>query len=303
MIGNHAQALALASRAYGVRAHVVMPTISTPSKIEATKGYGAEVIFSGSTSQERDAVAEEVKRRTGAVYVPPDFHPDIILGQGTAALELEEQVSKMISRNNALSAHHEPCSLNVQACGNANGGDFNSQNQRSCNRFGQLDAVITPCGGGGLLSGTATALYGTGTHVFGAEPSFQGADDARRALASGERITNVNSLTIADGLRTHVKDIPWGVISNKEKVKGIYAVGEEQIMSAMSLILERMKILVEPSAAVGLAVCLYNEDFRALVEKEGGEEGWDVGIVLSGGNTTIEAITKMIGNLSEKINR
>lgn len=303
MIGNHAQALALASRAYGVRAHVVMPTISTPSKIEATKGYGAEVIFSGSTSQERDAVAEEVKRRTGAVYVPSDFHPDIILGQGTAALELEEQVSKMISRNNALSAHHEPCSLNGQACGNPNGGDLNSQNQRSRNRIGQLDAVITPCGGGGLLSGTATALYGTGTHVFGAEPSFQGADDARRALASGERITNVNSLTIADGLRTHVKDIPWGVISDKEKVKGIYAVGEEQIMSAMSLILERMKILVEPSAAVGLAVCLYNEDFRALVEKEGGEEGWDVGIVLSGGNTTIEAITKMLGSLSEKINR
>ncbi len=246
-----------------------MPAISTPSKIEATKGYGAEVIFSGSTSQERDAVAAEVKKRTGAIYIPPDFHPDIILGQGTTALELEEQVRDMVTKDGSLSVH---------------------QNSLS---HGPLDAVITPLGGGGLLSGVATALSGTGTLVFGAEPSFEGADDGRRSLASGEHITHVQSLTIADGLRTHVKDIPWSVISNKERVHGVYAVSEDQILQTMRLVLERMKIFVEPSAVVGLAVCLFDEDFRALVEREGGEEGWDVGIVLSGGNTSVDTITKM----------
>lgn len=275
--GNHAQALALAARTFGIPAHVVMPAISTPSKIEATKGYGAEVVFSGSTSQERDAVAAQVKKRTGAIYIPPDFHPDIILGQGTAALELEEQVRDLVTKDGSLSVH-EHSSLH------GNGQSLTA---------GLLDAVLTPLGGGGLLSGVATALSGTGTLVFGAEPSFDGADDGRRSLVSGEHITHVQSLTIADGLRTHVKDIPWSVIRDKKKVHGVYAVSEEQILQTMRLVLERMKIFVEPSAVVGLAVCLFDEDFRALVEKEGGKEGWDVGIVLSGGNTSVEAITRM----------
>lgn len=272
-----------------------MPTISTPSKIEATKGYGAEVIFSGSTSQERDVIAEEVRKRTGAVFIPPDCHPDIIMGQGTAALEFEEQVHKMISRDGSLSVHPQI----IDALGNNHpNGDalLKDQEMPSCKRSGNLDAVITPCGGGGLLSGTAIALHGTGTHVFGAEPAFEGADDVRRGLAAGERITSVNSLTIADGLRTYVKEIPWSVISDKEKVRGVYAVSEEQIKNAMKLLIERMKVFVEPSAAVGLAICLYDEDFRALVKREGGEEGWDVGVILSGGNTSIEAIIKMFND-------
>lgn len=267
-----------------------MPAISTPSKIEATKGYGAEVIFSGSTSEERDAVAAEVRKRTGAVYVPPDFHPDIILGQGTTALELEEQVKEMVSKNGSLSVHHNSTWIDGQ--------------ESLCQRTaGHLDAVITPLGGGGLLSGVATALHGTGTFVFGAEPSFEGADDGRRSLASGQHIKTVNSLTIADGLRTHVKDIPWTVISNKEKVRGVFAVSEEQILQAMKLVLERMKMFVEPSAVVGLAACLYDEDFRALIEREGGEEGWNVGVVLSGGNTTVEAITQMFSVKEKRAER
>lgn len=118
----------------------------------------------------------------------------------------------------------------------------------------------------------ATALSGTGTLGFGAEPSFEGADDGRRSLALGEQITHVQPLTIADGLRPHVKVIPWSVIRNKEKVRGVYAVSEEQILQTMRLVLERMKTFVEPSAIVGLSVCLFDEDFQALVE-EGGEEG------------------------------
>lgn len=301
MIGNHAQALALAARTYEIPAHVVMPSISTPSKIEATKGYGAEVIFSGSTAQERAAVAAEVEKRTGAVFVPPDFHPDIILGQGTTALELEKQVQGLVAKNAALSVHYNTsAAANVQGITGKSSTEEDSSSQKGP---GHLDAVIAPLGGGGLLSGVATALSGTGTLVFGAEPSFEGADDGRRSLASGTHITNVNSLTIADGLRTHMKYIPWTVIRNKEKVRGVFAVSEEQILQAMKLVLERMKVFVEPSAVVGLAVCLYDEDFRALVEKEGGEEGWDVGVVLSGGNTTVEAITKMFSVTEKRAER
>lgn len=268
-----------------------MPTISTPSKIAATQGYGAEVIFSGSTSQEREAVVEEVIRRTGAVLVPPYDHPDIILGQGTMALELEEQVRELIWEDPSLSVR---CRQNVVHDGEVyRNGEYNDDGISTGEVARRLDAVIAPLGGGGMLSGVATALSGTGTAVFGAEPSFEGADDGRRGLAANERITTVRTLTIADGLRTPVGELTWTVISDKSKVRGVFAVSEDQILSAMKLVLERMKVFVEPSAVVGLAVCLYDEEFRYLVEKEGGEEGWDIGVILSGGNTTVEAITRM----------
>ncbi|KAL9592489.1 MAG: hypothetical protein Q9179_006668 [Wetmoreana sp. 5 TL-2023] len=299
--GNHAQALALAARTYGVKAYIVMPTISTPSKIAATKGYGAEVIFSGSTSQEREAVVEAVIKRTGATLVPPYDHPHIILGQGTMALELEKQIKELVESEPSLSVYR-PC--------NAGNGpssiDDASQdgNVRSCERrAGQLDAVVAPLGGGGMLAGIATALYRTGTRVFGAEPSFEGADDGRRGLEANQRITTVRTLTIADGLRTPVGKINWTVISDKSKVEGIFAVTEEQILSAMGLVIERMKIFIEPSAAVALAVCLYNEEFRKMVEEEGGEEGWDIGVIFSGGNTTLEAVSKMFATGEKRAER
>ena len=268
-----------------------MPTISTPSKIAATKGYGAKVIFSGSTSQERETVVEDVIRRTGAVLVPPYDHPNILLGQGTMALELEEQVRGLVAEDESLSVHGN---TRKEVNGHANGISKIQDQCVSLNKgSGHLDAVITPLGGGGMLSGVATALKGTGTLVFGAEPSFEGADDGRRGLAANERITSVKTLTIADGLRTPVGKLTWTVISDKTKVRGVFAVSEKQILTAMRLVLERMKVFVEPSAVVGLAVCLYDEEFRRLVEEEGGDEGWNIGIVLSGGNTTMEAITKM----------
>ncbi|KAI9881470.1 MAG: hypothetical protein M1830_000032 [Pleopsidium flavum] len=287
--GNHAQALALAARTRGIPAYIVMPTISTPSKIAATKGYGAEVIFSGSTSEEREAVVHDVIKRTGAILVPPYDHPHIILGQGTMALEFEDQVREMVEDRPELSVHR-PQDRDTTTNGEANG----MKNAHSSKRKGgKLDAVIAPCGGGGMLSGIATALHCTGTHVFGAEPFFQGADDAKRGLAAHQRIESVKTLTIADGLRTPVGEIPWTVISDPEKVRGVYAVSEEQIKAAMRFVLERMKVFVEPSAVVGLAVVLFDEGFRRMVEREGGVEGWDVGVVLSGGNTTMEAIAKL----------
>jgi threonine dehydratase len=232
-----------------------MPSISTPSKIAGTRSLGAHVVFSGSTSKERETmVAELQKEHPGAVVVPPYDHPDIILGQGTASLEFEKQVEDLGRK---------------------------------------LDAVITPLGGGGLLAGTATAMYGTGIQVFGSEPRYQGANDGELGLKQGKRIENVSTLTIADGLRTPVGAINWSVISDPEKLKGIYSVTEEQIKKAMKLVLERMKVLVEPSACVPLAVVLYNEDFRRMVEREAGEEGWNIGVIFSGGNTTVEAIAKL----------
>ena len=289
MLGNHAQALALAARTHKVKAYIVMPSISTPSKIAATQGYGAEVIFSGSTSQEREAVVEQVIKGTGATLVPPYDHPYIILGQGTMALELEEQVRELLTGKHSVSIQNED---KTATDGFLAPSEMVDHNERS-GQPGHLDAVIAPLGGGGMLSGIATALHGTGIIVFGAEPSFEGADDGRRGLEANERITTVKTLTIADGLRTPVGEIPWTVISDKSKVRGVYAVTEEQILSAMKLVLERMKVFIEPSAAVGLAVCLYDEAFRRLVDKEAGKEGWNIGIVLSGGNTTLEAISKM----------
>ncbi|KAL8942334.1 MAG: hypothetical protein Q9216_001716 [Gyalolechia sp. 2 TL-2023] len=275
-----------------------MPTISTPSKIAATKGYGAEVVFSGSTSDEREAVVEDVIRQTGATLVPPYDHPNIILGQGTMALELEQQVQELVDSDSLLSVHRED---NRTSNGHptVNGNVENRSSSSHIPRAGHLDAVIAPLGGGGMLAGIATALEGTGTRVFGAEPSFEGADDGRRGLKANQRIPSVKTLTIADGLRTPVGKINWTVISDKAKVKGVFAVTEEQILSAMKLVVERMKIFVEPSAVVGLAVCLYDEEFRKMVEEEGGEEGWDVGVILSGGNTTLEAVSKMFATESK----
>lgn len=294
--GNHAQALALAARRLGVTAHIVMPTISAPSKITATKGYGAQVYFSGSTSQERETVTDEVRRETGALYIPPYDHPDIILGQGTMALELEEQAAELIRRNPNLSVHHKSIHTRLDSH-SANDTSPPSKCPAGASPFGphHLDAVIAPLGGGGMLSGIATALHPTPTRVYGAEPSFEGCDDGRRGLASSppKRITHVSSLTIADGLRTPVGEIPWSIISDKTYVKGVFAVTEDQIKAAMRLVLERMKVLVEPSAVVGLAVALFDEEWRREVEREGGEDGWDVGVVLSGGNVAVEAIAAL----------
>jgi threonine dehydratase len=134
---------------------------------------------------------------------------------------------------------------------------------------------------------------GTGILVFGAEPEFEGGDDCKRGIEQGKRIEKVKTLTIADGLRTPVGAYPWSVIYERKLVRQMFSVTEEQIKSAFKLVLERMKVVVEPSAVVGVATALYNEEFRRLVEREGGEEGWDLGVVLSGGNVSVEALGKL----------
>lgn len=310
-----------------------MPSISTPSKIAATKALTPNVIFSGSTSQEREQKVKEVIAETRAVLVPPYDHADIVLGQGTVGVEMEAQF--------AGRREGQVCTVRTEEEGKE--GEEEDEGKEGFQRpEKQLDAIIAPCGGGGLLAGIATYFSSSTSDnqtdpsssisqtqsyqqsppaeqeqqihghapttrrrrtplIFGAEPSFQGADDARRSLASGsgERITTVKSLTIADGLRTPLGRINWEIIKQPDqgaerKVEGIYSVSEEQIKSAMRLLLERAKWVVEPSGAVALAVVLFDEGFRKRVE-ERQEEGrpWNIGIVISGGNTTVDAIASL----------
>lgn len=246
----------------GLPAHIIMPENSMPQKIAATRGYGANVVFSGSTSVEREAVAARVVDDTGGRLVPPYDHPDIILGQGTMGLEFQDQVRELMG-------------------GSGTG----------------LDAIMTPCGGGGMLSGVGLSCEGTGILVFGAEPSFQGADDARRGYYAGRRVEAVSSMTVADGLRTPLGEHPWAIIHDRRLVAGMYSVSEAEILAAMRLLLERAKLVVEPSACVGLAVALFNEDFRAMVERNAGDDGWDLGLVLSGGNVGLDALKALFAGL------
>ena len=283
--GNHAQALSLAALHFSIPSYIVMPTISTPSKIAGTRLYTPNVIFSGSTSQEREAVVAEVIKDKDAILVPPYDHPDIILGQGTCGLEMAEQFLGAQAKISRGTEQRE---------------EANGKTVRK-----GLDAVLAPLGGGGLLAGTATYFSDQlTTLVFGAEPSYQGGDDGRRGLARGKRIEHVKTLTIADGLRTPVGITNWSVISDRAKVEGLYTVSEGEIKMAMRLVFERMKVVVEPSGCVGLAVVLFNEEFRSMVsrrQRESGLEIWDVGIVLSGGNTTMKALSKLFSEEGEHV--
>jgi threonine dehydratase len=383
--GNHAQALSLAASTFEVPAYIVMPSISTPSKILATQALTPHVIFSGSTSEEREEKVKEVIARTGAVLIPPYDHGDVVLGQGTVGVEIEEQFK--VRRDGQVCTVHAPGENDLAGVANGTMGMAGEVYFKRPTK--QLDAVVVPCGGGGLLSGTATYFSvnydgddarsgdpcaspvstrapssiladppsaphqvrlpppGTGPStlpgqqdeyqsdrapdgvsptlgrrtrsqsrrtplVFGAEPCYQGADDARRSLERGFRLTSVKSLTIADGLRTPLGHINWDVISNPENVEGIFSATEEQIREAMRLLMERAKWVVEPSGAVALAVILYQEEFRSYVEAaqkeearmdgQGGEgeiRPWDIGVVISGGNTTVDAIAGLFGPSQE----
>jgi threonine dehydratase len=234
--GNHASAMALAARWRGISAYVVMPEDAPAVKRNAVAGYGARITSCKPTLEAREAGLREVLQHSGAVPIHPYNDYNIIAGQGTAALELCEDVPR-------------------------------------------LDLVMAPVGGGGLLSGTALAVtnLSPGTAVMAAEPS--GADDAFRSLRAGKIIPVENPATIADGLRTSLGDLTFAVIRNH--VASILTVGEEDIVRAMRLIWERMKIIVEPSAAVPLG---------ALLSRRSEVPGRRIGIILSGGNLDLTGL-------------
>lgn len=231
--GNFAQAISLAARTLQVPAYIVMPSNAPTVKKEAVRGYGGDITESEPTLAAREAAAVQIETEKGATFIHPSNDIDVILGQGTAAVELLEE---------------QPL----------------------------LDFLLAPVGGGGLIAGTALAgmYFGKSCKTIGAEP-FE-ADDAYRSLLSGKIETNATANTIADGLKTQLGDKNFPII--KSLVSEIIRVEEREILAAMKLIWERMKIIVEPSCAVPLAV--------VLREKER-FEGKKVGVILSGGNVDL----------------
>lgn len=240
--GNHAQALALAAKERGIPAYVVMPETSSPVKRAAVAGYGAEVILCEPNQAARESTAAEVRQRTGATFIHPYDNADVIAGQGTALLELVDQLT--------------PDGI-------------------------VLDAVMTPVGGGGLLSGTCLAASGMNPapRVFAGEPA--GADDAARSLAAGQLVPQTGPKTIADGLLTSLGQLNWPIIHRH--VEQIITVSEEEIIFAMRLLWERAKLLVEPSSAVALAAIL-TPQFQARSDLPA------IGVILSGGNVNLDAL-------------
>lgn len=237
--GNFAQAVALAAKLHGIKAYIIMPSNAPKVKKRAVIGYGAEVIECEPTLVAREATCKAICEKTGASFLHPYNQFPVMLGQGTSAMELIEEVPN-------------------------------------------LDSIIAPVGGGGLISGTALAAkyFSPKTTIYAGEPF--GADDTYRSLKKGEIIPMTNPQTIADGLRTTVGSLPFPII--QELVKEIIRVEEEEIVAALRLIWERMKIVIEASSAV---------PFAALLRKKEKFAGQKVGIIITGGNVDLGEVLKL----------
>ncbi|MEX2584585.1 MAG: threo-3-hydroxy-L-aspartate ammonia-lyase [Gemmatimonadota bacterium] len=238
--GNHAQALALVGRTLGTAVTVVMPSNAPKAKMDATREYGAEIIVYDPDHETREEVAAHVVRKRGSTLIPPFDHPDVVAGQGTAALELLEEIDS-------------------------------------------IDLLLIPCGGGGLLSGSALAAGSVeGCRVIGVEPEV--ADDATRTFRSGTLHTVRNPPTIADGLRTpSLGEITWPIV--RDRVEEMMTVSEDSIVEAMRFLWTRMKLVVEPSGAVAVA---------ALLQSPGIGAGRPIGVIVSGGNVDLDVACALL---------
>lgn len=231
--GNHAQALAFAAKMLGIKAYIVMPESSPQVKVNAVRGYGAEVTICASNQAARESTLEAIVERTGATFIHPYDNDEVITGQATCIKEIIDAIP-------------------------------------------DVDIVVTPVGGGGLLSGTCLGAhyFKPGLKVYAGEP--EGAADAVLSIQSGkvEKAPFVN--TIADGLMTTLSERTLEII--KAHVADIILVSEDEIKAALRLVYERMKIIIEPSCAVPLAAVLKNTDLF---------KGKKVGIILTGGNVDL----------------
>ncbi len=228
--GNHGQAVARVGQLLDIPTTVVMPSTAPALKREAVAAFGATVILYDAETQSREAIAAALEGERDLTIVPPFDHPDVIAGQGTAALELHDAVP-------------------------------------------ELDALLVPCGGGGLLSGCgiATRAVAPGCRVIGIEPEL--ADDATRSFRTGTLHTVHNPPTIADGTRTpSLGRLTFPLVL--ETVADMQTVSEKAILDAVRFLFLRAKLVVEPSGALGVAALL-----SRVVPAAG-----RVGVVLSGGN-------------------
>jgi threonine dehydratase len=234
--GNHAQAVALAARMRGIPAYIVIPNNAPLVKKNAVAGYGGQITYCEPTLEARETTLDKIRRDTSATMVHPFNDERVIAGQGTAALELLEEVP-------------------------------------------DLDVIMTPVGGGGLISGTSIAALGINKEirVIGGEPEM--ANDAFRSLQTGSIQISVNPQSIADGLLSSLGTITFPII--QKNVEQIVTVSEAGMIAAMKFVWERAKIIIEPSAAVPLAV---------LWEKKIDLSGLKIGVILSGGNVDLEKL-------------
>ena len=234
--GNHGAAVARAAKLRGIPAHIVMPSNSAKVKIRAVEAYSAQVVFCEPTEESREIKCAEVINQTGATLIHSFENEHVVAGQGTAAMELLEDVP-------------------------------------------DLDVIMRPVGGGGLLSGTAVAAKSMRPQikVIAVEP--ENADDAAQSFRAGRRLVTEKKFTIADGLRTNIGEPNFAII--QKYVDDIVTVSEEAIVSAMRTIWETMKIVIEPSTAV---------PYAAIAEHIIDVEGKRVGIILTGGNVDLDAL-------------
>lgn len=237
--GNHAAALSRAARRRGIAAHIVMPSNAPKIKVRAVEGYGGRIVFCEPNQRAREAACARVIAETGATLIHPFENEDVIAGQGTAAVELLEDVP-------------------------------------------DLELVLCPVGGGGLLCGTAVAVKAVrpSAKVIAAEPA--GADDAAESFRKGQLVYQEKKNTIADGLLANMGAINFALV--QRYVDDVVTVSDESIVAAMRTIWETMKIVIEPSGAVPYAAVL-----------EGGVDlrGKRVGLILTGGNVDLDALPWM----------
>jgi threo-3-hydroxy-L-aspartate ammonia-lyase len=241
--GNHAQAVALVSKLLGIRATVVMPTDAPNSKIEATRGYGAEVVLYDRETQSRDELAEQICREKGAVLVPPFDDALVMAGAATGAVELLEEIR-------------------------------------------DIDALVVPVSGGGLIGGWAIAArhLRPEIRIYGVEP--ESADDMRRSLEAGSRVTVAENPTVADGLRvTTPGRLTFPIV--QEQVEEILLVSDAEMIETLTWMLERMKVLIEPSGVAAAA---------AVRHKKADFAGRRVGVVLSGGNVDLSRLSEFVAS-------
>lgn len=246
--GNHAQGIALAAKLLGISATIAMPTDAPASKLAATRGYGAEVVLYDRLSQDRADVSAQLVQERGLTMIHPYDHPHIMAGQGTAALELLEEVP-------------------------------------------DLNVLVAPIGGGGLLSGCATAAKALAPdiHIYGVET--ENSNDWWQSFRRGERVKIPPPDTIADGIRTQQPgELTYPVI--REKVAEILLVSETQVIEAVRFMLLRLKVLVEPTGAVAPA---------AVFQKIVGPPGRKVGVIISGGNVDADLLAQLLLPVSDSL--
>jgi threo-3-hydroxy-L-aspartate ammonia-lyase len=240
--GNHAQAVAIAARLLGTSATIVMPEDAPPAKLEATRGYGAEVVSYDRWNEDREEIGRRLAEERGVELVRPYDDPLVMAGQGTTALELLDAVP-------------------------------------------DLDVLVTPVGGGGLIAGCATAAKALrpGIRIVGVEP--EAGDDTQRSLAAGERVRIDVPRTIADGLQAaEPGELTFEV--NRVLLDKVVTVSDDEILEAMAFLFDRMKLVVEPSGAVGIAALLTGRVAAA---------GKNAGVVISGGNVGVTRFAELLG--------